>query len=265
MRQNKLPDYSSALSTKKMTANATLGNYISDLNRTINKFLIGESEMTSFDLKTIDSYEKVKKENYRAELLQQMEEKKKKQEQLKKLKEQESLEFERKLQRDRQILRQRYIQESQLDQQSLYGTTPEPYHNKADILDTIETSTLQTKLSKLPEDNISQFTPHSHTESAKKEQGTITESENGNSIFSQSAKIGLSNIPQQDHYVAGSARLFFSPNSKTTNHKQTVQPAYAISQFQVTNDMMQQLNCNDLLDAIQRQMANSREYKLITF
>ena len=146
MRKNKLPDYSSALTTNKMAANSTLGNYISDLNRTINKFLIGESEMTSFDLKTVDKYEKVKKENYRADLLQQIEEKKTKKEQLKKLKEQESLEIELKMQKDRQIMRQRYLQESNMNQQSIYGTGAEPVNNKADILDNIETATLQEKL-----------------------------------------------------------------------------------------------------------------------
>jgi hypothetical protein len=265
MRQNKLPNYSSALSTNKMTANSTLGNYITDLNKTINKFLIGESEMTSFDLKTIDNYEKAKKENYRSELLQQIEEKKKKQEQMKKLKQQESLEFELKLQRDRELLRQRYAQEEQLDQQTLYGATAESNQKKMDILDSVDISTLQNKNIRPMVDAISQFTPNPQGESLRKDQGTTTEGDNAYSIFNKSAKVGLTNLPQPDHYVTGSARRYFSSSQSRPNNQQMRQPAYAISQFQVTNDVMQQLNCNDLIDAIQKQLSNTREYKLITF
>jgi hypothetical protein len=268
MNQNKLPDFGLNPTGTMLTGSGFGTAYRNDLNKTINKLLIGESEMTSFDLKTIDRYNKNRKGAYRDELLSQMSENRKRKESQKLQRQKESYEFEKKVERERELLRNRYLKEevedvAKLTEVAKMSEVVKVVTEEKDILDTIEPHSVGVMTKKSTLEEPVKLTP------LKIDQSIGTDPGYHSSIFAKSAKDYLKyGSPAPDTLFSGRDRntFFARPrlSSFETRSKQRHDdpPTYKPN---INTEMIKTVKFQDLFDEIQTQSATRKQYRLITF
>jgi hypothetical protein len=248
---NKLPDFSECFDRPKIEPRDKPCLRTTDLNKTINRLMIGESEMTNDDLRTIEFIKKAKKAEYRADLLEQITQKEQKVQMRKMLKQQESVEFEKRIKIEREFLQRKFNYEFQQDH-PLPSVKGEYTIDRADILDKLDQSRLRSNIVSIKDGP------------QMKEQSTLTNPLPRISVFSNTEKLRITSVgTNTDAILETRNRFFFNKNigaSKRPNNR-----SLNVSNVQINFDIFKKLDCRDICSRISNYGNSRKDYKLINF